>query len=220
MHLQSQVEERTFYMIQKSEQKEFYTFEGVGANDNEIQLKIQVDGFLLSDEITLNQTKDQELDLEIQDAADNKLTIGMRVQPFKAGYQVTFFAHACVMLETVSLLNSNSIQLFYEAESIKQQIKRVGGRQRRSKLAGQENITKNRYVMCNKDQSLCVSVFEQNRAKLSNNNHTSQTLDQDISMIRNAVQSDYFGVGSETPGSTNDIRQNMNPRDSSALGPQ
>ena len=69
------------------------------------------------------------------------------------------------MLETVGLLNSNSILLYYEAESIKQQIKRVGGRMRRQRLAGQDNMKKNRFVMCNKDQSIVVSVHEYNRSK-------------------------------------------------------
>jgi len=72
-------------------------------------MHIQVDGFLLSEQIALNQGQDEERELEIEDAAGNRLTIGMRIAPFKAGYQVTFFAHACILLETVRLLNSNSI---------------------------------------------------------------------------------------------------------------
>ena len=49
-----QQEEKTSYSVMKSEQKDFYTFDGCGDNGNEISLQIDVDGFLLSDEIRLN----------------------------------------------------------------------------------------------------------------------------------------------------------------------
>lgn len=92
----SHFEEKTYYSVMKSEQKDFYTFSGQGDNGNEISLQIHVDGFQLSDEILLNHRSVRDCDVEIQDRYENRLTIGMRVQPYKAGYQLTFFAYACI----------------------------------------------------------------------------------------------------------------------------
>lgn len=77
--MSEQFEEKTQYLVQKSENKDFYTFNGTGANGREVQLQVQVDGFLLSEMITLNERQTEERELEIQDASDNRLTIGMRV---------------------------------------------------------------------------------------------------------------------------------------------
>ena len=58
----------------------------------------------------------KDIDVEIEDLdpkKNNTLTIKMRVKALKAGYQLIFFAHACILLETVRLLNNNSLRLFY-----------------------------------------------------------------------------------------------------------
>lgn len=44
-----------------------------------MELQIQVTGFLLSEKIVLNQRDEEERDLEIIDASNNSLTIGMKV---------------------------------------------------------------------------------------------------------------------------------------------
>ena len=44
-----------------------------------MELQIQVTGFLLSEKIILNQRDEEERDLEIIDASNNSLTIGMKV---------------------------------------------------------------------------------------------------------------------------------------------
>ena len=61
----------------------------------------------------------RDCDVEIQDRYEKRLTLGMRVQPYKAGYQVTFFAYACIQLETIRLLNRDCVRVYYEAESIR-----------------------------------------------------------------------------------------------------
>ena len=48
--------------MQKSEQKDFYTFAGQGETGNEISLYLQVQGFLLSDEIVLSPGQALESD--------------------------------------------------------------------------------------------------------------------------------------------------------------
>ena len=186
--LQNHKEEKTYFLVQKSEQKDFYVFEGTGDSKNEITMRVQVDGFLLSYKIRLNQRNVQDCNLEIQDRFDNKLTLGMRVQPNRAGYQVTIYAHAVVMLETVRLLNNNSIRVYYEAESIRQQIQAIGGR-RRQMLAGQEAIDKKRFVMCNADQSICVSVKESASAK-----QRREASDELTASAKGNLKSDYFGA--------------------------
>ena len=90
----------------------------------------------------------------------------MRVQPFRAGYQVTFYAHACIQLETIRLLSRDSIRVLYPAESIKQTVvKTIARVKNRNMLAGQEELVKNRFVMCNNDQAIRISIKEQKIVK-------------------------------------------------------
>ena len=115
----------------------------------------------------------------------------MRVQPKKAGYQVTFFAHVCIQLETLRLLNNDCIRVCYEADTIKQTVKAIAKRSKRQMLAGQEELQRSRFVMCNKDMNICVSVKEPHREQQLNSSLPGEDERREPSMPH--LQQDYFG---------------------------
>ena len=100
-------EETCIYNVDKSEEKQFHTFTNSTNSSTEVQFKFRVDGFIWSEQISLNYNRVEEVEVEIHDRNFDTLKIGMRVQLQDAGYQVTFFAHACLMVETVRLLNND-----------------------------------------------------------------------------------------------------------------
>ena len=104
--LEANEDETQIYNVDKSEEKQFYTFTSSG-NSTEVHFKFRVDGFIWSEQISLNFNRAEEIEVEIHDRHFDTLKIGMRVQLQNAGYQVTFFAHACLMVETVRLLNND-----------------------------------------------------------------------------------------------------------------
>ena len=71
-----------------------------------------------SNEVKLNQKIPQDVDVEIQDTFENSLQLGMRIQLTTAGYKITFFAHACIMVETIRLLLNRMIGFFSEDQTL------------------------------------------------------------------------------------------------------
>lgn len=65
-------DEKRKYQLLKSQQKDFYTFAGTGDHGNEVSLKIEVEGFLTSNKIILNQKtlsgkESNVVDVDIED---------------------------------------------------------------------------------------------------------------------------------------------------------
>ena len=102
--MENQEEETCIYNVDKSEEKQFHTFTSSADHSTEVQFKFRVDGFIWSEQISLLYSRAEEIDVEIHDRNFDTLRIGMRVQLQNAGYQVTFFAHACLMVENLVLV--------------------------------------------------------------------------------------------------------------------
>jgi hypothetical protein len=77
--MESNEEEVIIYNVDKSEEKQFHTFTSSSTSSTEVQFKFRVDGFIWSEQISLNYSRVEEIEVEIHDKNFDTLKIGMRV---------------------------------------------------------------------------------------------------------------------------------------------
>lgn len=66
-------------------------------------------------------------------------------------------------------------------------------RQKRQILAGQSNVRENRFVMCNKDQAICLSVKETQAVEGQDGQASQVNQLEKSNHLSNSLRNDYFG---------------------------
>ena len=90
----------------------------------------------------------EEREFEISDLNGNSVKIGLRIQFIKAGFHLVFYAHACLLVESVLALPM--MKICYK-----------GGNFRQMKpLANSDELSFRKYLLCNKDSDVLVGIMD------------------------------------------------------------